>query len=100
MSELKSPLALQDMTVEHQRCLHIALHFQRSQGWGRTLKHSKQAQLLEMLINNGLQRKFNPINESFTRQFLMVVISNLPSKNLAKQLATHMRYPKQSKCTQ
>ncbi len=30
-------------------------------------KALKQAQLLEMMINNGLQRKFNPIDESFTR---------------------------------
>jgi hypothetical protein len=35
---------------------------------GKNSKTVKQAQLLEMLINNGLQRKLNPINESFTRE--------------------------------
>jgi len=44
LDQLKDKLVgpFHNMKVERQRCLHIALHFQRSQGWGRTLKHSNK----------------------------------------------------------
>jgi len=39
------------------------------------------------------KRNSIPSMKASQGQLLMVVISNLPSKNLAKQLTTHMRYP-------
>jgi hypothetical protein len=83
MSELKSPLALEDMMVERQRCLHIALHFQRSLGWGRTLKHSNKLNRWKYWLIVGCKGNSIPSIKASQGQLLLVVINNLPFKNLA-----------------